>query len=248
MTTLAPPSPSAADPSWDSYQSARIKPLINISDNFVGWLCYANPGMLNRGNLHCFDHAIKHLPSDDPILEIGSFCGLSTNLLTYYKFLNCRKNRLITCDKWLVERKYDTLGKTDIPHNEYREFIKETFIRNVKFFSRHDLPWTIEMLSDEFFAAWEKHRPARDVMDRPIQLGGRFSFCYIDGAHTYEQSKRDFENCDRHLVPGGFILFDDSADGTQWEVCDVVKEVAQRGDYELVMKNPNYLFRKRSEE
>lgn len=244
MTTLAPPPAASVDPSWDALQSARIKPAINISDNFVGWLCYANPGMLNRGNLYCFDYAIKKLPSDDPILEIGSFCGLSTNLLTYYKQLNGKKNRLITCDKWLVERKYETLGKTDIPHTEYREFIKENYVRNVKFFSRHDLPWTVELLSDEFFNAWDRKEKTSDVLARPITLGGKFSFCYIDGAHTYDQSKRDFENCDRHLVKGGFILFDDSADGTEWEVCQLVKEIAQGGEYELVMKNPNYLFRK----
>jgi predicted O-methyltransferase YrrM len=242
---LSPPPVPSADPSWDAYQSARIKPAVNISDAFVGWLCYANPGMLNRGNLHCFDHAIKNLPSNDPLLEIGSFCGLSTNLLTYYKQLNGKRNRLITCDRWMVERKSETLGKTDIPHGEYREFIKASYIRNIQFFARHDLPWTIELLSDEFFAAWDAREASSDVLGRPITLGGKFSFCYIDGAHTYEQSKRDFVHCDAHLVPGGFVLFDDSADGTEWDVCRVVKEVAQRGDYELVMKNPNYLFRKK---
>lgn len=243
---LAPPPIPAADPSWDAYQSARQKPAVNISDEFVGWLCYANPGMLNRGNLHCFDHAIKNLPSDDPILEIGSFCGLSTNLIGYYKHRNGRRNRLITCDKWQFEGAVGTLGETEIPHGEYRQFVRESYIRNIKFFLRHDLPFTIEMFSNEFFMAWEKKKPLTDVLNRPITLGGRFSFCYIDGAHTYDQSRRDFENCDAHLVPGGFILFDDSADGTPWEVCQLVKEIAQgRNDYELVMQNPNYLFRKR---
>jgi hypothetical protein len=246
MSTLleAPPVPSA-DPSWDSFQAARQKPAINISDEFVGWLCYANPGMLNRGNLYCFDLAIKNLPTDDPILEIGSFSGLSTNLITYYKKLNGRTNPLFTCDKWLFEGGNGTLGLTDISHNEYREFVKSNYLRNIQFFSRRDLPWTIELLSDEFFEAWMRREPVRDVLERPIKLGGKFSFCYIDGAHTYEQSKRDFENCDANLVRGGFILFDDSADGTPWEVCQLMKEIVdERADYELVTKNPNYLFRK----
>ncbi len=246
MTTLLdPPTAASVDPSWDALQAARRKPAVNISDEFVGWLCYANPGMLNRGNLHCFDHAIKHLPSDDPILEIGSFSGLSTNLLTYYKQINGKTNPLFTCDKWLFEGGLGTLGRTDIPHSQYREFVRSNYIRNIQFFSRRDLPWTIELLSDEFFAAWDRRDAVRDVLERPIKLGGTFSFCYIDGAHTYEQARRDFENCDKHLTDGGFILFDDSADGTPWEVCQVVQEIAeQRDDYELVMKNPNYLFRK----
>ena len=38
-----------------------------------------------------------------------------------------------------------------------------------------------------------------------------YSIAYIDGAHTYEQSMRDFQNVSRHLIGGGFIVFDDSA-------------------------------------
>lgn len=55
---------------------------IDISDDYVNWLCYANAGMLHRGNLYCFDYAIRNLPSEAPIVEVGSFCGLSANLLT----------------------------------------------------------------------------------------------------------------------------------------------------------------------
>ena len=76
-------------------------------------------------------------------------------------------------------------------------------------------------------------------------LGGPISFCFIDGNHAYEYAKRDFEDADEFLERGGFILFDDSSDGSGWEVCEVVKEVAALDRYELVIKNPNYFFRKR---
>ncbi len=33
----------------------------DISNDYVNWLCYANAGMLQRGNLFCFDYAIKNL-------------------------------------------------------------------------------------------------------------------------------------------------------------------------------------------
>ena len=49
-----------------------------------------------------------------------------------------------------------------------------------------------------------------DVFGRSFQLGGPISFCYIDGNHTDDLAKRDFENCDRYLEKGGFVLFDDS--------------------------------------
>src|SRR5688572_31321356 len=51
---------------------------------FVDWLRFANAGMLDTGNLYCYEYAIKNLPSDNPIIEVGSFCGLSTNLIAFY--------------------------------------------------------------------------------------------------------------------------------------------------------------------
>ena len=83
------------------------------------------------------------------------------------------------------------------------------------------------------------------MFGRETQLGGPIAFCFIDGNHSYEFARRDFENTDRHLQPGGFILFDDSGDGSDWGVCKVVAEVAATGRYELIATNPNYLFKKR---
>jgi hypothetical protein len=40
------------------------------------------------------------------------------------------------------------------------------------------------------------------------------------------------------------MLFDDSADGTGWEVCRVVGEAIGTKRYEVVAANPNYLVRK----
>jgi predicted O-methyltransferase YrrM len=59
--------------------------------------------MLSSGNLYCFDHAIRNLPSELPIIEIGSFCGLSTNLMAHYLQVHGRNNTLFTCDAWLFE-------------------------------------------------------------------------------------------------------------------------------------------------
>ncbi|HEX7175334.1 MAG TPA: class I SAM-dependent methyltransferase [Pyrinomonadaceae bacterium] len=221
--------------------------FIDISDEYVNWVCFANAGMLHRGNLYCFDHAIRNLPSRAPIVEVGSFCGLSTNLLTYYKRKRGVSNQLITSDKWAFEGAQDgrTLGDSPIGHADYRAFVKETYTRNIRMFSRDDLPYTVEMLSDELFGAWRRSEEVSDILGRSVRLGGPISFCYIDGNHTYEFAKRDFENCDKFLESAGFVLFDDSADGSGWDVCKVVAEVQATGRYELVIKNPNYLFKKR---
>jgi hypothetical protein len=79
-----------------------------------------------------------------------------------------------------------------------------------------------------------------------VTFGGPIAFAYIDGNHAYDFARRDFENTDRFLVPGGFILFDDSADGSEFEVTRVVQEVLNSDAYEIVAKNPNYLLRKRT--
>lgn len=217
-------------------------------DLFIGWLQFANAGMLNKGNIYCFEHVISQLTSDKPIIEIGSFCGLSTNVINYYLIKFKKNNKLITCDKWIFERsekdKDINLGVSGITHEEYRKFVKETFMRNISFFSSN-IPFTIEEFSNDFFRLWEGRKQATDVTGKRVRLGGAISFAYIDGNHSYEFVKNDFQKINKYLEKGGFILFDDSADYyTKFGVNRLVKEVRKMDNYELVIKNPNYLFKK----
>ncbi len=217
-----------------------------VLDGPIPWLRLVNAGMLDLGNVTCFDHAIRNLPTDHPILEIGSFCGLSANVITYLKRKHGKTNRLITSDKFTPEggEGDNPVSGSDVTFRQLRNFIKESYLRNTALFSAADLPWTVELFSDEFFEAWGKSEKLSDVRDREIQPGGNFSFVYIDGNHQYDFAKRDFENADRFLDPGGFVLFDDSADFSDWPVKRVVREVLANPRYRLVMKNPNYLFQK----
>ena len=226
--------------------STETSDVIDVSDEFTSWLCFVNAGMPTKGNLHCIEYAVEKMTEGTSILEIGSFCGLSTNLISYYKRKHGKTNRLITCDKWIFEGsdKSESVGDSPILRTDLRAYVKDSYLRNVRMFSADDLPYTVEMLSDEFFAAWGKGAPLTDVFGREVVPGGEFGFCFIDGDHSYAAARHDFEKCDAHLVSGGFILFDDSDDDSGWGVCDVVREVQEGGRYELVMKNPNYLFRK----
>jgi hypothetical protein len=221
-------------------------PHPDVRDDYIMWLCFANAGMLDNGNLYLIDHAIRHLPSAAPILEIGSFCGLSANLLTHFKRKHARKNVLVTCDKWEFEnlKKDDPrVGQSPVLFSDYKSFVRESYLRNIQLFSADDLPFTIEATSDEFFSAWKARQQARDVLARPIALGGPLSFCYIDGDHTYNAVKQDFLNCDQFLDPGGFLLFDDSTIPA-FGVRELMPEVAATGRYKLVATNPNHLFQK----
>jgi hypothetical protein len=222
------------------------KPQTDASDDFIKWLCFANAGMLDKGNLYLIDMAIKHLPSPAPVLEIGSFCGLSANVLTHFKRKYGLKNRLITCDKWEFEnagKGSDHVGDSPVLFSDYKVFVRESFLRNTRLFSGDDLPFTIEMTSGEFFRAWRDGKLTEDVFGRPMTLGGPLSFCYIDGDHTYEGAKKDFLNCDEFLGKGGFVLFDDST-VKNFGVRELMPEVTATGRYKLVAANPNHLFQK----
>ncbi|MFI5134514.1 MAG: class I SAM-dependent methyltransferase [Chitinophagales bacterium] len=227
----------------------KIFPYKDITDDYIIALSIANSGagMLLKENLICFDYAIKNLPTNDPIVEIGSFAGLSANAIIYYLQKNNRNNEFFTCDKWDFEEKENSnrIFALHVSYEEYREFIKSSFIRNVEFFSREHLPFSLELFSDEFFDAWKNREELQDVFGRAARLGGPISFCYVDGNHKYEFVKRDFENVDEFLVPGGFIFFDDSADHFSFGSAKLMKEIKRRNDYEVVIKNPNYLFRKK---
>ena len=220
-----------------------------VWSDYLERINYAIPGWLARGNIDAMSFAIENLPGDAPIVEIGSFCGLSTCVLTHLKERLGVKNRLITCDPWNPEeRRLESFvsGSRSITHREFHTYCRDSFLRNARLFCKADLPYTIEESSDNFFARWSTNSAATDVFGRPISLGGSIGFCYIDGNHSYEFARRDFDNADRFLALGGFILLDDSSDGKVWEgVNRLAKEVAHSEMYVLVNRSPNYLFRKR---
>jgi len=117
-------------------------------------------------------------------------------------------------------------------------------VRNAKTFSGHNLPCSIEQFSDDFFAMWARNEHTVDIFNSSIHLGGEVAFCYVDGNHRFEYAKRDFENCDKYLEKGGFIFFDDTYENSEYECVKLMPVVMADKRYELIIKNPNYLFRK----
>ena len=102
----------------------------------------------------------------------------------------------------------------------------------------------MNFFTDEFFEKWSSEKLVNDIFGRKVRLGGKISFCYIDGNHNYDFVKRDFENVHNFLVSGGLILFDDSSDFASFGLKKLMGEIVKRKDYKIVMKNPNYLFQK----
>jgi len=225
-----------------------------LDDPFILRLRQVNAGMYRAGNDYALEYAIARINDDLSIVEIGSFCGLSTNLISHFMQIHNRTNLFFSCDMWDYSFKNmgdGTIGRSQIKGKEWGDFVGRTFIHNVQFFSQHHLPHSLKISSTAFFEKWAAQDVMTDVFGRDAQLGGDIGLCFIDGNHEYDYVKSDFEATDRHLVVGGYILFDDSAALTGSKgVQRLIKElkanntIGQR--YELVMANPNHLLKKLS--
>lgn len=235
---------AGAKSSWHLALRAANRPTV-LRDEYIDWLILANAGMQHPGNVYLFDLAMRSAPSA-PMLEIGSFCGLSTNIVQYLKRKHGRRELLYTCDKWIFEGSENQLpDAAPVSQADVREFVMESFQRSVRQFSpAGELPAAIEATSDEFFDKWASHETVTDVFGQTRSLGGSLGFCFIDGNHSEEYAQRDYEHCDQYLVPGGLILFDDSNDESDWDVKRVIRRIKRDGRYAVVAKNPNYLVRK----
>jgi hypothetical protein len=207
---------------------------------------FANAGMLHTGHRYLIDLAVRELPSEDPVLEIGAFCGLSTNVITYFLETQERRNVLFSTDPWVFEGEGGAmLPDSAIAFEDYRALVREQSERNVRFWSARRLPHAYRLTSDDFFAAWRAGETLSDVFGREAQFGGPIAFCFVDGDHRHEQAERDFLHADEFLVDGGFVLFDDSDEfGAFPQVYDVVQKAIDRHGYELVAANPHHLLRK----
>ena len=222
----------------------------DISNEYTRYLTYVNPGFLHAGNLKCFQMAIQDLPGDHPIVEIGVFCGLSTNIIHYYMQKADKQNRMFNVDIWKLYEYDETsnIGDSNRSHKAYSSYLKEVYKMNIDMFYGDPKPFTVEATSDDFFMDWKNKQLSTSIFGEESNLGGSISFCFIDGDHRYEQAKKDFENCDAFLAPGGYILFDDSSKQAinpgNNEVYRIVNEALGTGRYEVALENPNFLLKK----
>jgi hypothetical protein len=157
------------------------------ANEFLAWVRFAVPGMLVQENVDAMEHAIANMPPGKPILEIGSFCGLSAVVLSYLLDRRSMTTPIFTCDKWEFEgqRLGAPLGDSpSVTHDAYRTYVRDTFLRTMQTFAANRLPYSIECFSDEFFRGWFRNEETVDVFGRPVTLGGKISFCYIDGNHS----------------------------------------------------------------
>lgn len=209
-------------------------------------------GMLHPGNIWLMDYAIRKMPAGGVLLEIGSYGGLSANLLRYLLDKHQKTVELFCCDAWVYEGYHDLQGgitpwmdgRTDVLRTDFMAYIQQAYVQSCRLLSAHHLPYAIHCDSDTFFNDWRARAEKRDVFGREVRLGGPVSFAYIDGNHAYDYARRDFEHVAEFLLPGGFVLLDDSARHQTFGSARLARELSQRQGFSVVAENPHFLFRK----
>ncbi|MBX7241979.1 MAG: class I SAM-dependent methyltransferase [Bacteroidia bacterium] len=225
------------------------------SDDFIKRIrsLVIGEGMLKEGNIRLMNFAVKNMPAEGSVVEIGSYGGLSTNLIIYLMRKHKKSNSFFTCDAWVYEGFNDHLqeisdvhidGRTDILRTDYSVYLKNAFINSTTFLSPQNLPYSFHMFSDLFFDNWHNCRSESDIFGRKVELGGNICFAYIDGGHSYEVAWKDFNNIAIHIVKGGFILLDDSADGENFGSAHMMTNIKKDKRFKVIAKSPTYLIQK----
>lgn len=209
-------------------------------------------GMLPPQNVSLMAYAIQHMPDIGVVLEIGSYAGLSANIILHLMSKHAKPHKMYCVDAWIYEGYHDQKelnqefidGRSDVLRSDYCIYIKNAFIQSMRLFQPHRLPYAFHEKSSVFFSYWNK-KEMTDVFGRTIIPVGPISFAYIDGDHSYVAAKDDYENTLRLLMPGGFILLDDTAKELRFGSVQLRNEIMTDSRIEIVSSDYNLLIRKK---
>jgi hypothetical protein len=232
-----------------------VKPNRKIeSDNFIKRIrsLVIGEGMLQGGNIPLMEYAIKNMPDVGNVLEIGSYGGLSTNLIIYLMQKHHKKNKIFNCDAWIYEgfddNSKDNLlfidGRKDVLRVDYSNYMKTAFLNATKFLSKNSLPHSFHMNSDLFFNKWNNKNVEIDLFGAEVTLGGKISFAYIDGGHSFEVALNDFNNVAENMEVNGFVLLDDSSSHLNFGSAQMIDIIKKDSRFVVVASHPNYMFKK----
>ncbi|MES2218078.1 MAG: class I SAM-dependent methyltransferase [Pseudomonadota bacterium] len=223
-----------------------------LADPFVGWTRIGIPGWCDNSNIKMLDYCMRHIPAG-AVIEIGSFCGLSTGIISHTLRRYGKQNPFFSMDDWQFEGFIDTGSVSNVfTHNDWSAYTENLFKLSTALTTKGINHSHIKVQSNEFFNLWSSANTVTDLAGRNVLLGGEIAFAYIDGDHSYAQAKQDFLNIDKFLAPGGYIFFDDSANNSKFGCHKVALEVKELPAYKHIYKRfiargntANYCFQKK---
>lgn len=139
------------------------------------------PSFTVQEELEALYELARQCRPDARVLEIGSYLGASTCFLA--AGLRGPNATIVCVDTWQNQTMSEGIRDT-LPE----------FLRNVE-------PIRPKLTLIRKFSS--------DVS--PSELGGRFDLVFLDGDHSYRQTRADFELVSNWVVPNGILAFHDSA-------------------------------------
>jgi predicted O-methyltransferase YrrM len=141
----------------------------------------------NNSELKKYNHLFINPNQKLNILEIGSYEGCSS---CYFSdnLLNHIESKLICVDPFDINDNVTPVS----------EQTKTIFYSNICKSKNYNKIKVYENFSDDFYISYNN--------DNNKEL---FDLIYIDGAHTYEQIKKDLDNCFNLLKENGIMWMDD---------------------------------------
>jgi predicted O-methyltransferase YrrM len=163
---------------------ARLREIGPRIEPIQGWLD-PNAG----GVLYQF---ARHAPPTTHVVELGSWKGRSTAWLAH-AVKDRGQGRVVAVDTWAgtaTEQLHKDLLKDYQPDQLYEEFLG-----NMRTLGLADVvePW--RMTTIEAARRWDR--------------GATIGVLHIDASHEYLDVRADFEHWGPHVMPGGYIVFDD---------------------------------------
>lgn len=133
----------------------------------------------------------EHGPQTGCIVEIGSYAGRSTSYLAHGS-KRARREKVVAVDHFEGSPEHQPGGGFESAHVAAGG-LYEVFRRNLKDAGVEDWVHVMRAGSERACEGWS----------HPIRL------LFIDGEHSYEASRRDYESWSTWIVPEGLAVFHD---------------------------------------
>jgi len=180
----------------------------------------AIPGMCGEEKMVAVMEAMRHAPVGD-VVEIGSWWGRSAAMLVWLA-ARYKVGNVLCVDPWRSETLVQGEPLVDAASADLdAEEALRIFEINVAPLARGELNY-LRMRSVEAAALFAPGLMVRTEAFGSTTYGGRIAFLHIDGNHAEPEVAADTALWTPHVVPGGWIVFDDY----EWAVGDVVLRVA----------------------
>lgn len=185
--------------------------------NFHGWKNAGFEEYLRRG----IEHVSLSSPSKVVVIELGTWMGMSTNLIAKAIKQAGLDGSVIAIDTWLGSSEhYTTMTEECIPFLNRKNCFPRlyfTFLKATVFLGNHDVIVPLALPTQQAASVLEFQKVQADMM-------------YIDAAHDEPSVYTDVASYWKLLKPGGYMFGDD----WEWEgVRDAVTRFSQEQRVDL---------------